>query len=209
LSGDILDRRVFSPSTARNRELILAAMRRTFPQTGRVLEIASGSGEHAVFAGRAMPGLVWQPSDPDAQARDSIAAWTLHEQLANVLPPLDIDVRAKDWGVAAPFDAIVAINMIHISPWAATLGLFEGAGRLLRADGILFLYGPYKRAGQHTAPSNEAFDGWLRERDPSFGVRDIEEVVRLAESNGFVLRETIEMPANNLSVVFEKVSDVD
>jgi cyclopropane fatty-acyl-phospholipid synthase-like methyltransferase len=199
-----LDRRATSLPAARNRKPILAVMRRVLPQKGKVLEIASGSGEHAVFVARAMPVLVWQPSDPDADSRASIAGWTAHEQLANVLSPLDIDVRAKDWGVPAPFDAIVAINMIHISSWEATLGLFAGAGRLLRAGGILFLYGPYMREGKHTAPSNEAFDRSLKERDPSWGVRDIDEVVRAGEGNGLVLREIVEMPANNLSVVFVK-----
>jgi SAM-dependent methyltransferase len=209
MSGGILERRVASPHIARNREPILAVMRRVFAQTGKVLEIASGSGEHAVFVGRAMPGLVWQPSDPDADSRASIAAWIAHEQLANVLPPLDIDVRAKDWGVTAPFDAVVAINIIHISPWEATLGLFEGAGRLLRAGGILYLYGPYRRDGRHTAPSNAAFDRSLKERNPSWGVRDIDEVLRVGKDTGLALREIVEMPANNLSVVFGKASEVD
>jgi cyclopropane fatty-acyl-phospholipid synthase-like methyltransferase len=196
--------RVESPSAARNREPILAQMRRVFPSTGKVLEIASGSGEHAVFAGRALPGLTWQPSDPDATARASIAEWIAHEGLGNVLPPRDIDVRTAQWGVDGPFDAVVAINMIHISPWAAALGLFAGAGRVLRAGGILFLYGPYRRGGQHTAPSNATFDGWLKARDPSFGVRDLEEVERVGVENGLALREIVEMPANNFSLVFDK-----
>jgi len=200
-----LDRRVISPSAARNREPILSVIRRVFPEKGKVLEIASGTGEHAVFVARALPGLVWQPSDPDAQARDSIAAWIERERLANVLPPLDIDVRAKDWDVKAPFDAVVAINMIHISPWQATLGLFEGAGRLLRANGVLLLYGPYQRDGRHTAPSNAAFDRSLKERNPSWGVRDIADVARVGAESGFKLRETVDMPANNLSVVFVKM----
>jgi len=199
-----VDKRHFSPSTARNREPISAAMRRVFPQTGKVLEIASGAGEHAVFVARALPGLVWQPSDPDAESRASISAWIEHEGLANILPSLDIDVREKDWGVKAPFDAIVAINMIHIAPWEAALGLFAGAGRLLRGGGLLFLYGPYMRDGKHTAPSNQAFDAWLKARDPSFGVRDIADVTAVAARNGLALRETIEMPANNLSLVFER-----
>jgi len=200
-----LDRRVISPSAARTREPILSVIRRVFPEKGKVLEIASGTGEHAVFVARALPGLVWQPSDPDAQARDSIAAWIERERLANVLPPLDIDVRAKDWDVKAPFDAVVAINMIHISPWQATLGLFEGAGRLLRANGVLLLYGPYQRDGRHTAPSNAAFDRSLKERNPSWGVRDIADVARVGAESGFKLRETVDMPANNLSVVFVKM----
>ena len=199
-----MDRRLFSPATARNRAPILAVMQRVFPAEGRVLEIASGSGEHAMCMARAMPGLAWQPSDPDAEARASIADWIAHERLANVMAPLDIDVRGSDWGVAGPFDAVVAINMIHYSPWESTAALFAGAARLLRAGGIVFLYGPYKSGGKHTAPSNQAFEAWLKDRDPSFGVRDLGEVEREAVRCGLLLREIVEMPANNLSVVFAR-----
>ncbi len=199
-----MDRRQFSPSTARNRDPILAVMHRVLPAEGRVLEIASGSGEHAVFLARSLPGLLWQTSDLDAEARASIAAWIASENLPNVLAPLTIDVRTSDWNLSGPFDAVVAINMIHIAPWDAALGVLQGAGRLLRRDGVLFLYGPYKRAGAHTAPSNESFDQWLKARDPSFGVRDLEDVVSAAAQNGFALRETVEMPANNLSLIFAK-----
>ena len=198
------DRRQFSPSTARNRAPILAVLRGALPSDAKVLEIASGSGEHATFMARAMPLLCWQPSDPDGEARASIAAWIEHEGLANVLPPLDIDVRRKDWGVGGPFDALVAINMIHIAPWDATPALFAGAAWLLRRDGVVFLYGPFRREGRHTAPSNEEFDGWLKTRDPVSGVRDLEEVAFVAESAGFALRAVVEMPANNLSVIFGK-----
>lgn len=193
------DARRSSPSVARNREPILDVLRRVLPQGARVLEIASGTGEHAAFLARAL-NAQWQPSDPDAQSRASIAAWS--EGLDNVAPPLAIDVREKDWGVAGPFDAIVAINMIHYSPWESTPALFEGAARLLAPGGIVFLYGPYKRGGRHTAPSNAAFEEWLKERDPSFGVRDLGEVARAAAGFGLSLREEISMPANNLSLVF-------
>jgi len=199
-----MDRRRFSESTARNRGPILAVLERVLAKDAEVLEIASGAGEHAVSAARAMPRILWQPSDPDPDSRASIAAWIAHEQLTNVLPPLAIDVRTGDWGVGKPFDAIVAINMIHIAPWEATPGLFRGAGRLLRPGGVLFLYGPFKRDGVHTAPSNEAFDRWLKQRDPAFGVRDLGDVARLGEENVLALRETIAMPANNLCVVFVK-----
>jgi cyclopropane fatty-acyl-phospholipid synthase-like methyltransferase len=198
--------RVSSPSVARNREPILEVLRRVLPAPGRVLEIASGSGEHALFFARAMPELIWQTSDPDAQARASTAAWIADEGLANVLPPLPIDVCEADWGVAGPFDAIVAINMIHIAPWDATDALFVGAARLLRAGGIVFLYGPYKQDGAHTAPSNAAFDDWLKARDPASGVRDLDDVVRAGEAHGFALREMVAMPANNLSLVFSSAS---
>jgi cyclopropane fatty-acyl-phospholipid synthase-like methyltransferase len=198
----LTDIRRFSPSAERNREPILSVLKRVLPERARVLEIASGSGEHAVFAARAIPGLSWQPSDPDAGARDSIAAWIAHEGLANVAPPLAIDVCAADWNAGGPFDAVLAINMIHIAPWEATAGLFAGAARVLAPGGIVFLYGPYKREGRHTAPSNAAFEEWLKAQDPAFGVRDLDDVAREAARHGFSLREIVEMPANNLCVVF-------
>jgi len=199
-----MDQRRFSESTARNRGPILIVLERVLAKDAEVLEIASGAGEHAVSAARAMPRVVWQPSDPDPDSRASIAAWIAHEGLTNVLPPLAIDVRTDDWGISKAFDALVAINMIHIAPWEATPGLFRGAGRLLRPGGVLFLYGPFKRDGVHTTPSNEAFDQWLKQRDPAFGVRDLDDVTRVGEKNGLTFRETVAMPANNLSVVFVK-----
>ena len=198
------DARQYSPSTARNRAPILAVMQRVLPERGRVLEIASGSGEHAVFVAAAMPGLTWQPSDPDAVARASIAAWIEAEALTNVRPPVAIDVRVVEWGVGGPFEALVAINMIHISPWEATLGLMAGAGRLLRAGGVLYTYGPYMRGGVHTAPSNEAFDASLRSRDPAWGIRDVADVEKAASAAGLSLDQIVEMPANNLSLVFKR-----
>jgi cyclopropane fatty-acyl-phospholipid synthase-like methyltransferase len=198
------DRRIFSPSAARNREPILAVLRRMLPADADVLEIGSGTGEHAVFFARAMPGLRWRPSDPDAGARASIAAWIAAEELSNVLPPLAIHAPSPDWGVDAPFDAIVSLNMIHIAPWDAAIGLFAGAARLLRPGGILFLYGPFMRDGAHTAPSNAAFDAALKAQDPAWGVRDIADLVRLEAS--LRLRESVAMPANNLSLVFQKIS---
>lgn len=196
------DVRRISPSTSRNRAPILAVLERVLPAKGKVLEIASGTGEHAVFLARALPGIAWQPSDPDAAARASIEAWRKQQGLANVAPPLDIDVRASDWGAAGPFDALVAINMIHYSPWDSTRALFAGAARLLAKGGIAFLYGPFKRDGRHTAPSNEAFERWLKERDPAFGVRDLGEVAAEAGRAGLALREVVEMPANNLCPIF-------
>jgi hypothetical protein len=152
-----------------------------------------------------MPEITWQPSDPDETARASIAAWIASEGLCNVRAPLDIDVSAAAWPVEGEtFDALVAINMIHISPWEATLDLMAGAGRLLRNGGVLYTYGAYKRGGQHTAPSNEAFEGWLKQRDPRFGVRDLEAVEAAAAAQGLRLREIIDMPANNFSLVFER-----
>ncbi len=199
-----MDPRRQSPSVERNRAPILAVLQRVLPLDAHVLELASGTGEHAVFFGETLPGVTWHTSDPDPDARDSIAAWIRSEGVANVLPPRAIDVSAAEWDVAGPFDAMVAINMIHISPWEATPGLMAGAGRLLRSGGVLFTYGPYKRGGAHTAPSNETFDQWLKQRDPRFGVRDLEDVEAAARMHEINLREIIEMPANNLSLVFER-----
>jgi cyclopropane fatty-acyl-phospholipid synthase-like methyltransferase len=200
-----MDARQYSPSTARNRDVILGVLRRVLPPCARVLELASGSGEHAVHIAKALPEITWQPSDPDETARASTAAWVAAEGLSNVRPPLYIDVSATDWGVEGQaFDALVAINMIHISPWEATLGLMAGAGRLLRDGGVLHTYGAYMRGGRHTAPSNEAFEAWLKQRDERYGVRDLEAVEEVAQAQGLRLREIIEMPANNLSLVFER-----
>jgi SAM-dependent methyltransferase len=204
--GVSADQRMYSPSAARNLAPILEVLKRVLPAHSAVLEIACGTGEHAVHFAGAMPNLTWRPSDPDSGARASTASWIKFTGLSNVLPPLDIDVCAKAWGVEqmAPFDAIVSLNMIHIAPWAATLGLFAGAGRLLRPGGLLFLYGPFMRNGAHNAPSNAAFDASLKARDPSWGLRDTADLERLGESSGLSLRETIEMPANNMSLVFSR-----
>jgi len=198
-----MDARQYAPATARNREAIFAVLERVLPGEGRVLELAAGSGEHAVFFAAALPGLIWQPSDPDASARSSIAAWIEAEGTPNVAPPLDIDVCAADWGAGEGYAAVLAINMIHISPWEATLGLMAGAARVLRPGGLLITYGPYKRDGAHTAPSNEAFEEWLKGRDERFGVRDLADVEAAANAQGLALREIVEMPANNFTLVFE------
>ena len=201
--------RQHSPSAERNREPILTVLREVLPATGRVLEIASGTGQHAVCFAGALPGLDWQPSDPDADARASIAAWVAHAGLANVRTPLALDVHQADWGVHAPdkLDAVVCINMIHISPWSATQALFAGASHHLADGGVLYLYGPYKRGGAQTSPSNDAFDQQLRSRDPAWGVRDMEAVVALGASVGLVCDEPIAMPANNFSLIFRKRLD--
>ena len=195
--------RQHSPSAERNREPILAVLRATLPASARVLEIASGTGQHAICFAAVMPGLDWQPSDADADARASIAAWTAHDGLANVRAPLAVDVHQPDWGVDS-LDAVVCINMIHISPWSAAQALFVGASRRLVDGGVLYLYGPYKRGGAHTAPSNDAFDQQLRSRDPEWGVRDMEAVIALGAAVGLVCDEPIAMPANNFSLVFRK-----
>ena len=181
-------------------------MKQVLPAHGTVLEIGCGSGEHVVHFAEATPGLTWLPSDPDSDARASTLSWIKFTDLSNVLPPLDVDVCAKAWGVeqTAPFDAIVSLNMVHIAPWAASLGLFAGAGRLLRAGGLLVLYGPFMRNGAHNAPSNAAFDASLKARNPSWGLRDITDLEGVARSSDLSLRETIEMPANNMTLVFRK-----
>jgi SAM-dependent methyltransferase len=198
------DQRMFSPSAARNLEPLLQVLRLVLPTHGVVLEIGCGTGEHAVCFAEAMPNLTWQPSDPDADARVSTASWIKFAGLNNVLAPLDIDVCSRLWGVEqkAPLDVIVSINMIHIAPWAASLGLFTGAGRLLRAGGLLVLYGPFMRDGVHNAHSNATFDASLKARNPSWGVRDIADLERVGKASRLGLRETIKMPANNMVVVF-------
>jgi SAM-dependent methyltransferase len=203
------DLRMFSPSAARNSAPILAVLQRVLPATGLVLEIGCGTGEHAVHFAGAMPNLNWQPSDPDPQSRASTAGWIELSGLANVLPPLDIDARETAWHEeqSTQFDAIVSLNMVHISPWAASSGLFAGAGALLRHGGILFLYGPFMRDGVHSAPSNAAFDATLKAQNPTWGVRDIADLERVGKACGVTLRETITMPANNMSLVFIKTVD--
>jgi hypothetical protein len=197
------DNALTAPAVARNRDPILAVLREVLSAPGTVLEIASGSGEHAVHFASALSHLVWQPTDPDAQALRSIAAHAAQAQLPNLLAPLELDASAAAWPVTRA-DAIVSINMIHIAPWRAAVGLMAGAGRLLPAGAPLYLYGPYRRGGQHTAPSNAAFDESLKARDPEWGVRDLDEVAELADRHGLALERTVAMPANNLSVVFRR-----
>lgn len=192
-----------APATERNREPLRAVLTRQLPATGTVLEIAAGTGQHACYFAEAFPDLTWQPTDADPDALVSIAAWVADHPHANLRAPLLLDVTAEPWPVTAA-DAIVCINMVHISPWQATEALMRGAGRLLPTGAPLVLYGPYKRGGAHTAPSNEAFEQWLKARDPRFGVRDLEAVVAEAEKNGLALADIFEMPANNLTVVFRK-----
>jgi len=197
------DLRRFAPATARNREPILEVLQRVVPHDARVLEIASGSGEHAVYLAERLPVKSWQPTDPDAPSRDSIDAWRSELDTRQVLPALELDVLRWPWPVREA-DVLVCINMIHISPWEACEALMRGAGTLLAPGGVLFTYGPYRRGGAHTAPSNEAFDASLRARDPSWGVRDLEAVESLAAEHALDLEQVVAMPANNFSLVFRR-----
>jgi SAM-dependent methyltransferase len=190
-----------APATERNREPILAVLQRVLPPEGLVLEIASGTGQHAAFFAAALPALRWQPSDPASAHRDSVAAWAA--SLTNVLPAVELDVERWPWPVTRA-DAVVCINMIHIAPWSAAQALFAGAARILPAGGVLFLYGPFTRDGQHTAESNQRFDERLRAEDPRWGVRDLGDVTALAGETGFGDPEILVMPANNLSLIFRR-----
>jgi len=197
------DARLYAPATARNREPILAVLKGHLPERGLVLEVASGTGEHIVHFARAFPDLAFQPSDPDPSHRASIDAWRAASALPNVRPALDLDAAAQTWPIDAA-DAVLCINMIHIAPWAAAEGLARGAARLLPPGGVVYLYGPYKREGDHTAPSNAAFDAGLRRENPEWGVRDLQAVAALLGAAGFAEPVVEQMPANNLSLVFRK-----
>jgi Protein of unknown function (DUF938) len=200
------DARLMAPASARNREPITRVLRQHLPSRGLVLEVASGSGEHIThFAGVLSADLSFQPSDPDAGARASIDAWVHSTGVRNVLPAIALDATADPWPIQWA-DAVICINMIHIAPWEAAIGLARGAARLVPANGLLYLYGPYRRDGRHTAPSNEAFDRGLRRQNPDWGVRDLEAVAELAEEHGLARPLIEEMPANNLSLIFRRVA---
>ena len=197
------DGRLFAPAAERNRQPILDVLSRILPEKGRVLEVASGSGEHALWFARSLHPLVWQPSDPDPSCRRSIAAHGAQAGIDTLEAPLDLDAGAADWPIENA-DAVVCINMTHIAPWEVTVGLVAGAARILPSEGVLYLYGPYLRGGRHTAPSNAAFDASLRAHNPDWGLRDVEAVAALAGPQGLALNEVVEMPSNNLSLVFTR-----
>jgi SAM-dependent methyltransferase len=198
------DRRARSPAVARNREPILAVLARVLPERGLVLEIASGSGEHAVFFADALPGIEWQPTDLSADALESIDAWRDSSSArARIRAAVRLDVTESTWPIEHA-DAIFAANMIHASPPETTPGLIRGAARTLPPGGPLILYGPFRIGGAHTAPSNEEFEGWLKSRDPRWGVRDLEQVIALGLEAGVEHEETIPMPSNNFVVVLRR-----
>jgi hypothetical protein len=190
-----------APAVARNRDAITGVLQGILPAQGTVLEIASGSGEHIVHFAGTFPDLAWQPSDPEPAALASIAAWSAEAGLPNLSPPLQLDACAAKWPLVRA-DAILCINMIHIAPWAATLGLMTGTGRLLPPGGLLYLYGPFREEGVPLAPSNADFDASLKSRDPEWGLRWVHEAAAIAATHGLILRERIAMPANNLSLIF-------
>jgi SAM-dependent methyltransferase len=200
----VADHRRYAPATVRNRDPILGVLKHQLPKQGLVLEFASGTGEHithfaAAWAGEALQFL---PSDPDAEARASIDAWVRDLGLRNVQPAAALDAAAASWSVAKA-DVVLCINMVHIAPWSATEGLLHGAARILVPGGLLYLYGPYRRGGE-MVPSNHAFDDGLRAQNPQWGIRDLEAVVELATSVGFAVPTIVDMPANNLSVMFRR-----
>jgi SAM-dependent methyltransferase len=197
------DRRQFAPATERNREPIGAVLERVLPETGLMLEIAAGSGEHAAYFAPRFPGLTWQPTEPDPDGRASIEAWVEHTNAANLNPPIDLDVTVDPWPVTEA-DAIFSANMIHIAPWECCLGLMAGAGRILGPGGVFVLYGPFMRGGEHTAPSNAEFDASLKSRDATWGIRDLDDVTACAEKAELSRQEIVEMPANNLTVIFKR-----
>ena len=190
-------------ATERNRDPILEVLRGVLPPAGLVLEIASGTGQHVAYFAGALPALRWQPTDASAAHLESIRAWSAASGASNIAPPLLLDVERTPWPVAHA-DAVLSINLGHIAPWSAAEALFRGAARLLPAAGVLYLYGPFKRGGRHTAPSNERFDERLRGEDARWGVRDLDELGALATSVGFEPDEIIAMPANNLSLVYRR-----
>jgi len=192
---------LYSAPAERNTAPIIEVLDRVLPARGTVLEIASGTGQHVLAFAAHFPALQWQPSDVDPELRASVEQRIADASPANVAVPITLDVTQQPWPVRRA-DAVICINMMHIAPWAATEGLFAGASDIVPAGGIVVTYGPYMRSGAHTAPSNAAFDASLRDRNPAWGVRDLDDVVRVATAHGFTLDEVVAMPANNFSVVF-------
>jgi len=198
-----------APAALRNRDPILALLKQVLPAEGTVIEVAAGTGQHAVYFAPALAPRVWLPSDPEAENIASIDGWRRDEPADNLRKPIALDVTEAVWPVESdppepPISAIVAINLVHIAPWAAAEGLMAGAGRILPAGGVIALYGPFMVEGAHTADSNAAFDEHLKAQDPAWGLRDVADVIALAEREGLAHRRTEEMPANNLCLVFEK-----
>ena len=202
--SDMSDHRRYAPATLRNRDFILDILREVLSVRGEILEIASGSGEHVVHFAKSLPNLDFRPSDPDPDSLQSIAAWVKATRVTNVRAPIILDASQSPWPIASA-DGIICINMVHISPWDASLGLIKGAAAILPPGAPFYLYGPYKRQGFETVPSNQAFDRSLGNHNPAWGLRDLEAVAAMAQSVGFSIPIITEMPANNLSVVFRRM----
>ena len=198
------DLRRFAPSARHNRDPILDVLRSVLPSTGLVLEVASGTGEHVIHFARELPALNWQPSDPSPSARESITAWVVAERRSNIREAMHLDAAQSPWPVEQ-VAAVICINMVHITPWEATIGLMRGAGPVLVIGGALYLYGPYRRADRPLEPSNLAFDQDLRARDARWGLRDLDAVIQCAADHGLEFERAIDMPANNLSVIFRRI----
>lgn len=204
------DGRQFSPSAQRNAEPILNVLETCLPEAGTVLEIAAGTGEHSIHFAPAFPKLFWLATDPADDKIESIRAWHALAPADNLLPPMQIDAAANTWPVedmefTAPISAIVCVNMIHVSPWTAGQGLLAAAGRILKKGGVLYLYGAYKKGGEHTSQSNADFDAMLRRNDPEWGLRNMEDVAEEAAQHGLEFQRDVAMPANNFSVIFQKI----
>jgi len=197
------DARRYYAAVPRNRDFILEVLSRILPQRARVLEIASGSGEHGVYMAKKLPHLTWMPTDASQELLESIDAWRVAEGLSNVCPPQQLDVLDELWPVQKA-DAIVNINMIHVAPWEACEALFRGASQALSSGGVLYMYGPYMRAGKHTAPSNAKFDQTIRSMNTQWGVRNLEDVQSVAKTYNIHPEEVVAMPANNLSVIYRR-----
>ena len=204
-----MDERLFFPATTRNGKAILEILERILPKDGSILEIASGSGQHGVLFQKHLPHIKWQTSDPDPIYRKSISSWIKYKELSTKMPqPIALDVRQKSWALSNEMQlslkAIVCINMLHITSFECTEALFEGAKKHLKTKHFLIIYGPFKREGQHTTTSNMRFDLSLKAQNPDWGIRDLEEVNDISTKNGFKKNNTIQMPANNLIVIFKK-----
>lgn len=203
------DTRPTSPAAERNKSAILAALQTLLPSSGRLLEIAAGTGQHAVFCAAGMPGWQWQPSDPDPASLLAIAAWSTTQHSPRLLPALQLDVLTEPWPAevsdsAFSWDALFCANMLHIAPWACCAALMRGAARLLTADGQLITYGPYRVRGEPISPGNQAFDADLRARNPAWGLRWLHDVAEQAEAAGLQLNQRHAMPANNQILVFRR-----
>lgn len=196
------DKRRYFSAVPRNRDPILEVLSRVLPKRGTVLEIASGSGEHGVHFATHLPEINWIPTDADHELLASINAWREFTLLPNLLPAVHLDVLKRPWP-SMTVDAVVNINMLQVSPWSACEALFEGTEQSLRPGGLLFMYGPYRRQGAHTSPSNAIFDASVRETNPEWGVRNLEDVAAVAERHKFQMLEVVDMPANNLAVIYE------